>query len=67
MTLFNMDFNREVIDIYHLNMKKQDCMVLGRVWRPVIYSLREWRKAHHDCKKKYLSGLQKQLAFFRPK
>jgi hypothetical protein len=34
-------FNREVIDVHHLNMKKQDYIVLSRVWKPVIYSLRE--------------------------
>jgi hypothetical protein len=54
MTLVHLDFIREVTDVHHLNMKKQDCMVLGRVCRPVVFSLREWRKACHDCKKKYL-------------
>jgi hypothetical protein len=54
MTLVNVYFHREVFDVHHLNMKKQDYLILSRVWRPIIYSLREWRKGRHECKKKYV-------------
>jgi hypothetical protein len=34
LTLVHLDFIREVIDVDHLNMKKQDCMVLDRYGDP---------------------------------